>query len=201
MPRANPKARSPLRTERTSRSLSFIIAHENARTNPNRQMTEKQKALAKALAMPGMTQSAAGRMAGYGNVSVAGMVKRLLVDPAFVALLDIERKAFIEASSMTRKRVIDGFLRAVELSEMKTDSIAMTAAWREIGRLCGYYAPKVIQHKVSVDGEAFKERLQQMTEDELMRLGSGEDVLEGEFEITRDGNVADSIRDDLTSVR
>jgi hypothetical protein len=197
------------KTAQPSRAPSAIRAYTNtgtyegaAATNPDRPMTDKQRLLARTLAMPGMNPAAAARMAGYNDGGTYAY--RMIHDPAFQKLLDGEREAYRETNKMTCKRVIDGFLRAVELAEMKTDSIAMTAAWREIGRLCGYYAPKVVKHEISVQGEALKQRLREMSDDELLRLNRGENTLEGEFEIIEDGNFGgsdDNIKDDLTRVR
>lgn len=210
MPRAASKPRNG-KTKDTSRGVSVIRSAVNngtnagaAQMNPDRPMTDKQRALAKAMAMPGMTPAAAARMAGYNDSGT--LAYRMQHDPAFQKLLAVERQAYTEANRMTVKRVIDGFLRAVELSEMKTDSIAMTAAWREIGRLCGYYAPKVIRHEVSLQGEALKQKLREMSDDELLRLNRGENTIEGDFEIIEDGNSSggdhsDDIKGDLTRVR
>ena len=189
--------------------MSAIRAHpdtssaESTRSrNPNKHVTDKQRALARAMALPGMTPAAASRFAGYNDGG--GLAYKMQHDPAFQNLLRAEREAYAKTNGMTCKRVIDGFLRAVELAEVKTDSIAMTAAWREIGRLCGYYAPKVVKHEISVHGEALKQRLREMSDDELLALNRGEaEPLEGAFEVIEDGNAgpSDNIRDDLTSVR
>lgn len=177
---------------------------KRALSNPNRPPTDKQRAFARAMALPGMNPTAAARMAGYSGSEALGC--KMAKDPMIVRLIDAEREAYAKATGMTRKRVIDGFLRAVELAEVKVDSIAMTAAWREIGRLCGFYAPKVVKHQVSLEGEAFKEKLRSMTDEELLRLSQGDkNVLDGEFQIIEeaDGNAGDGIdlHEELTRVR
>lgn len=203
---------SRIKPQRNKSAIYDALRTGNKSTGP----TDKQRLFARTMAQPGMNPYAAARSMGMRHNS--SVIEHWKKDADVQALIQAERAAYAEASKMTKKRVVDGFLRAVELAELKTDSIAMTAAWREVGRMCGFYAPKIVQHQISLNGQALKDKLHSMSEDELLKLANGEEeeanVLEGEFllvgkdptadaqpEGESDSSQPENIKDDLTSVR
>jgi hypothetical protein len=78
---------------------------------------------------------------------------------------------------MTRQKVIDGLKEAIDIARTMSDPQTMVAAWREIARICGYYAPEVKKLELSVIGATHISQIQDMTDEELTKL-----ILEGEFE-------------------
>ena len=51
----------------------------------------------------------------------------------------------------------------------------MVAGWREIARICGYFAPETKQINISVNGAIRVAEIEQMTDDELSKL-----IMDGE---------------------
>ena len=83
------------------------------------------------------------------------------------------------------------------MARTKADPIAMVGAWREIGRMCGFYEPTRTEVKVSVDGQVVLQQLQSMSDDDLLKLISEESeanklALEGEFEEVLDDGDSES---------
>ena len=72
---------------------------------------------------------------------------------------------------MTRQRVLDGLLEAVELARERADPTAMISAWREIGRLCGYYAPERVRIGVQASGP--NSIFSRMSDGELLAIAEG----------------------------
>jgi hypothetical protein len=83
-----------------------------------------------------------------------------------------------KASGISRKRVLEGFLEAIELAKIQADPSAMIAGWREIGRMCGYYEPEKKEISLSVDASALYNRLRELPDEVLLRIVEESDVQE-----------------------
>lgn len=174
--------------QKPPRPVSEVFAeYPKYSTNPDKPPTDRQRIYANAMATPGMTETAALRIAGYSNSS---QNREMLNSPHVQQLIQREREEYAKANAMTKRRVVDGFLRAIEIADATSDSIAMTAGWREIGRMCGFYAPQVVKHQVSFDAKSLKERLQSMSEEDLLRLSDENGnlaeepaILDGDFQL------------------
>jgi hypothetical protein len=46
----------------------------------------------------------------------------------------------------------------------------MIAGWREVGKMCGFYEPKKVDIKVSMQGQVLLQRLNSMSDKELLSL-------------------------------
>lgn len=157
-----------------------------AMANPDRPLTTKMKDFVRYWAQ-GETILSASIKAGY--VDGGTYAYRLAKDPAILKLYEQERKAYEEASNMTRKRVVDGLLEAIDMAKMTSEPSSMIAGWREIAKMCGYYAP--VEKKVSIDVNTnpVMERLNRLSDAELLKLmqEDAENIIEGEFrEVTDD---------------
>ena len=108
-----------------------------------------------------------------------------------------------QASHMTRKKVLDGFLRAAEIAELTSDSSAMTGAWREIGKMCGYYAIETKRLEVTVNGEVAIKKLSTLSDEDLLKMASGQ-VIDGEFAQIAEGMASEgtetALLDDLEAL-
>lgn len=71
--------------------------------------------------------------------------------------------------------MLQGLLEAVVEAKAKRDPSAMVSAWREIGRMLGFYAPDVKRVQGSTDRKADDElrRYDSMSDSELMAVMSG----------------------------
>jgi phage terminase small subunit len=65
---------------------------------------------------------------------------------------------------------LKGFQEAIDVARLRSDPAAMIAGWREIAKMCGYYAPERKQVQLSVDARAQRNELARMTDGELAEL-------------------------------
>lgn len=157
----------------------------NGLQNPNAPLTEQQRLFVKHLVHDKLPQGAAARMAGYGDS--ASTATALMKNPKVQRAIAEERREYAIASGMTKQKVIDGFSEAIDLGRIKGDPIAMIAGWREIGKMCGFYEPTKTKVEVSVSGQVLIQRLNSMSDEELLQLAEGDpSVLDGEFSVVTD---------------
>jgi hypothetical protein len=53
--------------------------------------------------------------------------------------------------------------------------MSMISGWREIARMCGYFEPTKHRIEVDIQGKVIVQRLQGMSDADLLRLAEGED--------------------------
>lgn len=149
--------------------------------NPDGPLTDKQLMFVKYLVHDNLPRGAAGRMAGY---SQAQQVTALLKNPKVIKAIAEARAEYASTTGMTRQKVIDGFVEAIDLGRIKGDPLAMVSGWREIGKMCGFYEPTKTKVEVSVNGRVMVERINAMSDEELLRLAEGDgNVFDGEFSV------------------
>ncbi len=79
-------------------------------------------------------------------------------------------------AEISRRKVLDGLQEAIELARLKADAGAMIAGWREIGKLCGFYAPERREVRLSVGAAALQHELEYLSDAELIKLVAQGDV-------------------------
>ncbi|WP_025915507.1 terminase small subunit [Herminiimonas sp. CN] len=139
--------------------------------NPDRPLTEKQKLFVKEWAGGESILSASYR-AGYSDNGT--MAYRLAKDPAILKIYNVEKALYEEASQMTRKRVMEGFLEAADMARTLADPTALTGAWREVGKMCGYYEPVKRTIDINISGDVTMKKLERLSDAELLQLVKGE---------------------------
>lgn len=145
-------------------------------------LTEMQRLFVKYLVHDKLNQTASARQAGFNQPATAAHA--LVRNPKVMAAIAEERAEYAKVSGMTKQKVIDGFSEAVDMARIKADPIAMIAGWREIGKMCGFYEPTKTKIEVSVKGQVLIERMQTMSDAELLALAEGDPtVLDGEFHV------------------
>lgn len=130
-------------------------------------MTDKQLTFVREWAQ-GNTILMAATRAGYSQPHVTGYV--LAKHPKVLLAYQQEKEKWEKSADMSRKRVMDGLLDSIAMAQMLAEPATMVSGWREIGKLCGYYEPIKIKHEVSVKGKIVTERLNQMSDAELLEL-------------------------------
>lgn len=128
--------------------------------------TDKQVQFIKEWAAGESVKSAAHR-AGYTDDGSFAyyFIKR----PSVMARYEAEKKKYEESCDMTRKRVMDGLIEAAEMAKLMAEPASMVAAWREIGKMCGYYEP--VQKKIDINLVGGKlAQLERLTDEELLKL-------------------------------
>ena len=137
-----------------------------ARVSPDKPLTEQQLAFAKGWAA-GESITTAAHRAGYADDRVG---YRMAVMPNILRVYHAEKVRYEEASQMTRKRVMDGLLEAVDMAKLLAEPASMVSGWREIGKMCGYYEPVKRTLDINIKGDVTVRQLNGMSDAELLKL-------------------------------
>ena len=138
--------------------------------SPDKPLTEKQRLFVQHWAKGDSIQSASLR-AGYSDNGQ--MAYRLVKMPNVLALKAKYEAEWEAAGAMTRQKVMDGMLEAIDMARMMAEPASMIAGWREIGKICGYYAPVEHRMKVDVSGNVIVDRLNSLSDAELLKIIQG----------------------------
>jgi phage terminase small subunit len=128
----------------------------------------------------GKSVRTAAALAGYNDANGRNR-DRLKNDPRVVKAVEFLRKKSEQSILTSRKKVLEGFLEAIEQAKMMSEPMTQIAGWREIGKLCGYYAPEVKQLNVTVGAKRVVSQLEVMSDQALLELiEKDSEVIEGE---------------------
>lgn len=147
----------------------------------NKPLTDKQKKYVEYHVTHGLSPKAAARMAGYpeSRSNPYSLEKSANVAKA----VRVAQEQSEKASMMTKKKVMDGFIESIEMAKVKGDPFVMIAGWREVAKMCGYYEP--IKHKIEIDarGQVIVQKLQTLSDAQLLSLAHGESehIIDGEI--------------------
>lgn len=137
-------------------------------------MTKKQGDYVELRAMGADMQNAVRTAYGPGmNTTDA---KDLEANPKITAALVNERAKNAYMLGLTREKVLQGFMDAVDQAKILADPLAQIAGWREIAKVCGFYAPEVKKIQLNGPAKAVLDRLQTLSDDELLQMGQAEDI-------------------------
>lgn len=115
------------------------------------------------------------RKAGYSDRNTG--VYPVLKNEAVGLLVAREREENAKAIRMTRERVMNGFLEAVDIARAQEDPVAMIRGWSEVARMCGFYAPETKKIELSLTAKGIVDSLERISDEELMRYAlEAEDV-------------------------
>ena len=90
--------------------------------------------------------------------------------PNILALKAKYEAKYEEEAQMTRKKVMDGFLEAIDMAKLMAEPATMVSGWREIAKMCGYMAPVEHKMKVDVTGNIVLDRMNSMSDAELLKV-------------------------------
>lgn len=82
-------------------------------------------------------------------------------------------------SGVSRETIIEGLKDAADMARLLEDPQGMVAAWRELGKMLGFYAPEVKKVEKGISKRDIMTALDSMTDEELLKLRGGK-VIEGE---------------------
>jgi phage terminase small subunit len=135
------------------------------------ELTPKQERFATAYAQH-HNASLACREAGYSahgrSASVTGT--RLLANVYVLERIQTLEATAADALGVTRQRFLFELQEAAALAKAKADPAAMVAAWREIGRACGFYAAQPIKVDLNVSGQAVMNKMNALSDAELLKI-------------------------------
>lgn len=154
-------------SEPRARGFETTTAAAAALIDPNKPLTEKQKAFVKFWAQ-GESINTASIKAGYNDG--ASLAYRMVRMPNILKLYEEEKRLYEAASQMTRKQVMDGLLEGIEMAKLMAEPATVISGWREIGKMCGYYEPVKQKIELSVKGEIAMKTMERMSDEELMKL-------------------------------
>lgn len=93
------------------------------------------------------------------------VIRRESVYP--IVLAEQHRNAAV--AQMTREKVMNGFLEAIEMARIQADPKVMINGWTEIGRMCGYYAPELKRIDISLSAKRMVDKFETMSDEELLQ--------------------------------
>lgn len=139
--------------------------------SPDKPLTDKQKLFVKFWA-EGESITSASVRAGYNDG--ASIAYRMVKMPNVLKLKAQYEAEWREAGQMTREKVMEGLKESIEMAKLMAEPATMVQGWKTIGQLCGYFAP--IQHQVKVDvtGNIVLDKLNSMSDAELLKVISGD---------------------------
>lgn len=142
------------------------IAAERLLDEPKGDLTPQQKMFAKFWAAGDSIASAALR-AGYSDPIYGHQLK---IIPKIRQVYEIEKAAYQIAAQVSKEDVINGIKDAIADAKLMSEPATQIAGWREIGKLCGYYEAKKIDVNVNVQGAVMLDRMNKMSDSELLKI-------------------------------
>jgi hypothetical protein len=153
------------------KSPNTSVRREMAKANPNRPLSEKARLFVKLWA-EGESISSASHRAGYSDS--ATMAYKMAKDPAVLKIYHAEKALYEQAAQMTRQTVMEGFKEAADMARTLADPVALTGAFREIGKMCGYYEPVKRTLDINLKGDITMKNLERMSDADLLKIVKGE---------------------------
>ena len=114
--------------------------------------------------------AAAAVRAGYSKRTARQQAYELLTRPDVAEAVRHGEAEIAAKAHVTREAVLHGFQEAIELGRSRSDPAAMIAGWREIAKMCGYYAPERKCVELSTEGLAVRAEIEAMSDEELANL-------------------------------
>lgn len=132
-------------------------------------LTAKQSRFISEYLVDGNGAAAAVR-AGYSERSAKAIAAENLTKPDLQTALQARQAADATRLSLRREDVLAGLLEAIEHARVQANPAAMIRGWSEIAKMLGLMAPETKRVEVSADPQGTMQRLNQMTDVELLTL-------------------------------
>jgi hypothetical protein len=146
--------------------------------DPVASLTPKQKVFVNAL-LHGQTQTMAAHSAGFEFPTVEA--SRMMRNPKIKESLQYLQRKHEKAGQITRRQVMDGLKEAIEMAKLQADPGTMVNGWREIGRMCGYYAAEKKIIDINITAKRAVDKLESLSDAELLEMiAEDSDAIEGE---------------------
>jgi phage terminase small subunit len=139
----------------------------------SRTLSAKQHAFVQNRAK-GMNCVQAAQAAGYSIPDVQGY--QVEKNPLVAEKLKKEWALAERTSEMSKKKVMDGMLYAIEQAKILADPSSQIAGWREVAKICGYYEPQKVKIEVSVSAKRMFSQFETLSDDELLKIAEEEIV-------------------------
>lgn len=156
-----------MRTKKISEKSTELVAPKLR----SHTLTPKQAAFVEARSK-GMNCVQAAQAAGYAFPDVKGYTIESV--PAVKAAIAKAWAANEKAAAMTKKKVMDGMLYAIDQAKLLADPTAQISGWREIAKMCGYYEPQKMKVEISVSAKRMFSQFETMSDEELLKIADTE---------------------------
>jgi phage terminase small subunit len=160
-----------------SRGIDTSSYENCALIDIDKPLTDQQKAFVRHWAAGESPLNASAR-AGYADNGKYAY--RLMRYPNVLKLYNAEKEKYEASVGMTRKKVMEGLIEGIEMAKLAGEPASMIAGWREVGKMCGYYEPTRRTIDINVNGSVELDRMNRLTDAELLRFieGGGTTTLE-----------------------
>lgn len=117
--------------------------------------------------------ASAARRAGYSERSAFSIGHENLNKPEIAAAIQAREAATAAELEITRATVVSELQGVIELARQQANPMAQIAGWKEIAKLCGFYAPERRTVEVSAPGRALSSKFAAMSDEELLAIAEG----------------------------
>ena len=117
--------------------------------------------------------AAAAARAGYSPHTARQIAYELLTRRDVAEAVRQGEAELATKAQLAREEVLRGLLAAIDMARQQGDPGAMIAGWREIGRMCGYYAPERKQITLSGESHRLRTQLEGMSDADLIGIAAG----------------------------
>lgn len=117
--------------------------------------------------------AAAAVRAGYSPHTARQIAYELLTRPNVAEAVRRGEAQIATKAQLAREEVVRGLLAAIDMARVQGDPAAMIAGWREIAKMCGYYAPERKQITLSGERHKLRTQLEAMSDADLIGIAAG----------------------------
>ena len=114
--------------------------------------------------------AAAPVRAGYSPRTARQQAYELLTRPDIAEAVRAGEAEIAADARVTRSAVLTGLQEAIDIARVRSDPSAMIAGWREIAKMCGYYAPERKQIALRSDRDPLRTQYEAMSDAELLAV-------------------------------
>lgn len=143
------------------------------RTDPALELTKKQDGYVEMRAMGASEKFSAITVFGPKSGNTTDRLEKL---PKIKQALINKQAANAYMLGLSRDTVLQGMLDAIDQAKMLADPMTQVAAWREVAKVCGFYAPEVKKIELSGPAQKVIDRMQQLSDEELAQIANAQDI-------------------------
>lgn len=163
-------------TKRTTRNRSSLLPEPGTETTATN-LNPKQAKFVDGMAT-GLRVKDAMEIAGMKPNDGTG--NALMKTPKVADAIRAEQRKNAYMLGLTRDKVLQGMMDAIDQAKILSDPLTQIAGWREVAKVCGFYAPEVKKVELSGANKAVVDRLRSLSDEELLQIANG-DVIDAEY--------------------
>ena len=131
----------------------------------------------------GFSPLQAAKKLGYKKDKLDRSTTKMQEHPAYKKEMTRLRMSSAAKTRMTREKVQDIVLEAIQMGRLIGDPMSMIRGAQELNKMCGYYAAEKKEITLNDSQRRLVDKFDNMTDEELLAaVGDDSNVIEGEFE-------------------